>query len=663
MSILQQLKNEGSLVGLWDFRSGTIQDWSGKGNHFTTFTGPPLFDREGLMFPGPGYSITGPDAINLRLTTGTIVSLTTGLVQGVNKSLFFKRAGTIEYGLYFSATGVTSGGSTASQLVYTVTPKSKCLATSFADGTKAKFYLDGSYIGEGATNNVFVPSTNIFRIGAYLDCGMKVVSTALVNRPLTASEHSAIFAELQNQVWPSRSSVRSFCDVKPKVPDDGLVAAWDLGQATSGVVPELTGSASNGIISNAVIEQTVVGPTLKFSAPHTSNLTCASDATVLETSNQSWAVEIIHRINEVTATARAVWSKQNDTGATGLGCGLFYGSLNANYTAYVYNGAGNRVVISSANGTALTGVWNHMVLVYDHALSKVTLYRNGEVLIVPTDCAGFSAAPTVNFTISKMSVSSVLQGIVGCVKRCGVYNRAFSAAEVKTLFTASGLLQVRESSDWGSPVSTAARGGTAAGYLEQTGWQFGSTVPRYSVATSTVQGKTVKTISCSTAGHLYQAGDSKAAPQQRAYGTWEFSFNKAPNSDIDYMFIASDKTLAGTAGNNGYILGLSANENIYLYKASGVTITIPFGTAGNYFAPSVWYTCRFTRDYAGAFKIWILGGVGSAKEFLNWTYVGGASEPSFTASNYQILDCDAGDLISLGSVDGDYAMTWSPFIS
>ncbi len=283
MSIIDKLKSEGSLVGLWDFRSGTMLDWSGYGNHVTTLAGPPIFDREGLMFPGAGYSISGSDVANLRLTTGTIVSLTTGLIQGANKSLFFKRTGTIEYGLYFSATGIVSGGSTPSQLVYATTPRSKCLATSFADGTKAKFYLDGSYIGEGSANNVFVPSNNPFRIGAYVDCGMKIVSTALVNRVLTATEHSSLTGELSSTVWPSRTSTRSYFDVKPKVPDNGLVAAWDLGSVNSGIVPELTGAASNGTVSNAIIECGPVGPYMKFNSPYSSNLTCGSDATVLET--------------------------------------------------------------------------------------------------------------------------------------------------------------------------------------------------------------------------------------------------------------------------------------------------------------------------------------------------------------------------------------------
>jgi hypothetical protein len=293
--------------------------------------------------------------------------------------------------------------------------------------------------------------------------------------------------------------------------------------------------------------------------------------------------------------------------------------------------------------------------------NSVDFYVNGTFIAKVAGALGDAGAGPfiVGYNVGRSTVD-------GNIYLGDIYSRALSAAEIKTLFAASGLLQVRESSDWGSPVSTAARGGITAGYLEQTGWQFGSTVPRYSVATSTVQGKTVKTISCSTAGHLYRAISSQTTGPQAAYGTWEWTFIKSAGGDIYFMPVASDKIEPGLAGNNGYFVRVDSNEKVWLYKVAGVTLTPLLSTGNDYVVAGSAYTFRLTRTFTGIWTLWIRGLAATP----GWTLVsnaGGGTNPTaaentYTSSQYQVMYMRATDMISLGSVDGDYAMSWSPFI-
>jgi hypothetical protein len=49
--------------------------------------------------------------------------------------------------------------------------------------------------------------------------------------------------------------------------------------------------------------------------------------------------------------------------------------------------------------------------------------------------------------------------------------------------------------------------------------------------------------------------------------------------------------------------------------------------------------------------MWIKGG-----SYTNWTLVGTATDNTHTTSNYIVIDNDANDMISLGSVDGEYTI-------
>ncbi len=366
-------------------------------------------------------------------------------------------------------------------------------------------------------------------------------------------------------------------------------------------------------------------------------------------SNQSWTVQTLFRIDAITSTAQMIWSKNSDTGATGLGVWLSYSSVDNKFGLSLYNGLGNRVSTVSANNTVQVGVWTLMTVVYDHTNSVVTVYRNGEVFVAPAACVGFSAVSTQNFCISRMGTSAIVQGIKGGVKSCQVFNRALTAAEVRSLFEKSGLKEIQETSGFGTPVSTASRGGITGSYLEQTRWQFGSTTPRYTIDTSTIQGEVVKTIKCATAGHLYKPTHSSFTPQQAAYGQWTIWINKAAASQTDFLFIADNNTLA----NSKYLLRLGATEYVQLvYNNSNMATT-----GVDAIVPSVWYRYRITRGFDNIFRCYVMPSGGSEALVLTTT-----ANAAITSSAYSVLDLDASDQISIGSMNDTYNMTWKPFV-
>lgn len=206
-------------------------------------------------------------------------------------------------------------------------------------------------------------------------------------------------------------------------------------------------------------------------------------------------------------------------------------------------------------------------------------------------------------------------------------------------------------SSWGTPVSTANRGGVTGAELENTGWRFGSTTPRYTVtADQQIDGKVHKANKCVTAGYLYlPTATMGMTPAQAAYGEWVFSFSKQETSTMDIYPIASEKGLYTDAVFAGYMFRASGTEALVLYRCNGAGAAAAlFFTGVSYVSAATWYSIRITRTAAGLFTMWIKGGT-----YTVWTLVGSATDNTHTTSNYMVIDNDAGDMVSLGSGSGD----------
>jgi hypothetical protein len=217
------------------------------------------------------------------------------------------------------------------------------------------------------------------------------------------------------------------------------------------------------------------------------------------------------------------------------------------------------------------------------------------------------------FEIGVNASASWLSGN-GKLYRAEIYSKALSAAEVKNLFDASGIRSIAYQSGWGSPVSTAVRGGVANSQLETTGWRFGDTVGRWQITTSTIQGKPVKALLQTTSsaigpeyGILKKVHNDAFSPQEHAYGTWEWSFYCATRAS--YRDVYFNSTLTGYTGTKYDAAMVSPTNGIVLF----VYNIARFSSASDYLVNGNWYRFRVTRSPDSVYTIWIRGGT-----YTNW---------------------------------------------
>lgn len=226
-------------------------------------------------------------------------------------------------------------------------------------------------------------------------------------------------------------------------------------------------------------------------------------------------------------------------------------------------------------------------------------------------------------------------GIADCRK-------ALTQQEVLELYQKYAKVGLVNQSLEGSPISTAARGGTIGQFLENTPWQFGDATGRFSVSTDTVFNKpNTKVISCSTAGLLYM-------PSTQASGMWEFDFYKGGALNNVIFLLMADVIGGETAvGQDGYGFYFDGEERfMYREYAAGVGAN-KFYSAAGYAAINTWYKCRITRTLTGIATLKIKGGA-----YNSWHTVvvefgtNPSTDTTTTSSIYSVLDLDAGDKIA-----------------
>lgn len=217
-----------------------------------------------------------------------------------------------------------------------------------------------------------------------------------------------------------------------------------------------------------------------------------------------------------------------------------------------------------------------------------------------------------------------------------VYDRALSEKEIRTEYLKYAKFPIFVE-DLGNYVVSLANETT--GQINGSEWEIYSGTWRL---TSMVGGLPEdKEIECVVAGLIYQEMD-------QAYGTWEWECYKADASAYLAQFMAS---LAGpytTLGQNGYMLGSSANEAVMLNRITNGGSTVLGASANGYITHSTWYKMRIVRTLEDEFSFYLKGGV-----FSNWTLVdttlGSGSNPvvngDHKASSYICIDLDAGDKI------------------
>jgi len=145
-----------------------------------------------------------------------------------------------------------------------------------------------------------------------------------------------------------------------------------------------------------------------------------------------------------------------------------------------------------------------------------------------------------------------------------------------------------------------------------------------------------KVLQCTSAGTV-------AFPSDVAYGTWEFSWNRANSGDIRVGFISDSQN--NYSGDNTYSIWARSNHVFYLLEYFSGIMT----TGSNYHFNNIWYRIRVTRTLDGEFYVYIKGGSFGADD---WTLVvpnigtNPVTNMANIESRYFVIDANVGDKIA-----------------
>jgi hypothetical protein len=629
-----------------DFRSGTILDFTRVNTLAYYFPGTYnyQFGVTGIKLNNADMAVQTADTAALTLDGSIIVGMQAVVPITANKVLVGYRtnAGVNKGELSVNKTAISFyDGVTSSTYTATVPFGKRSVGVSWATGTTAKFYLDGVLFGAGTLNNASLALTDLFCVGrANADnSGLPGTYSWVVKttRVLTSTEMSVLTSELQDRRFPTRSSSRFTCDLGVNSLAPNLIWAPCLNKpAINGIVSDVSPTGSNASIvgvTQPTFENDALGGGFKFNGANGFTATGTAFTKV-----NNFTVTGIIKPNNVTGYHTII-------------------SQNGRWILYAHGTNLNFLVGSGHLSTGLTlQIGNtYFVAAVVKIDGSIDFYCNGVFLnnVASVAIGGGSG-------VLQVGHYSTIEWFNGKIYRAEIYSKALSAAEIKTAYSNSGLLQISESSGWGSPVSTAIRGGVAGQYLETTRWAFGTTTPRYKIDVSAINGKTVKTISCTTAGPIKKATDSTWTPQMASYGTFEFSFYKGADANApDIYLVSSTGGVLGDGVVNGYCFRVSNLEVITLVRVTAGNSVATIMTIAPAISNTTWYRVRVTRDFAGNWKMYLLGGT-----YLGWTLVGSSAAPdnTHTSSYYQTLNLNALDLVSLGTVDGEFAYTSKPFM-
>ena len=634
-SIIKLLKREQNLRLYFDFRAQHVNDLSGNGYNGVCSAGCS-FGKEGIWFDNADY-VTVPDAIPLRLTTGTIVCLANfiNLQTTVEQDIYCKRdAGGTNVQAFKGNTDLLSmyNGTTTVTNATSYLGKTG-IAVGFTSGTISTLWLAGGSAGDFSALQTLVADDAPITIGNKYtyDCGFQNWMSALllIARPLTPGEHAQLYQELSAMQSQRDRSFVSFCNVATPRPRRGLIGAWDINSADGrGLLPDLSGQGRDMVAVTDVPYNIYKGYYNSTKQPVGASV------------NLTGYLNGAFPINSAIVTLKTVF-KYNSAGA-----GTIMGHLPAtNPKVTIYHTA-NHLMAEINDGTPYTAQctdnvtnstlkWQHLIVTINtSAVPKIHIYLNG--VDVAATIAGACGTPTFGANTFCLGYDGATAP--NCQMRMAeVYNYCMDATEALRQYRRDRRVNPETHATFATPISTAIRGGTVDAVLEATAWRFAEAVGRWRVDADTIQGVPVKVITCTTAGQLYMATTYQGVdPYDAAMGRWTIWLKRTASAQPSRILLnASASTYP--AGFQYYVEIDDANVSLN-YNVGTVLVTTAIALSG------AWHKIEVSRDTN---NLWTLLIDGIAK--------GTASHATYVTSHYMVIADLTGTLkLSLGNATGKY---------
>lgn len=396
---------------------------------------------------------------------------------------------------------------------------------------------------------------------------------------------------------------------------DGCIASWDADFLTHGFAEDGVGTDDLYPLNGAGVATTPVGQCFAFSNTQNPYRVYRGAAAVAAPATLSI---------EVAFYAVLVDRYVLNYGKVGLTLG---GGL-----AVVTDGIfANRVTyaISELNQ------WHHCVVTITG--TAVTLWLNGKSL-------GTRTAPAVDIA----AVVPVLGGLFttttgncqGYIKLARVYDRVLDAHEIQHQYLEFAHRISYRDTLAASAISTVNEGGLGA-KLAATLWTFADTVGTWRVVTATAM-DSGKAIQCRASGLL-------TVPDHNSFGTWEFDLLKTDPTAVYVLLVSALPAAFNAAAQNGYMVTVSAAERLALSVVTAGVATALIETADAYLVVGTRYRLRATRNAAGVWALWILGGAHASWDLVQAAGVTtnpSAPDLTHTTSQGLVLQMETNDLVA-----------------
>jgi len=200
-SLIQEKKRLGSLVGYWDFLSGSFLDLSSNANNGTP-SNVEFGGHRALLFGSAGRVVVS-DSSELQGDTWTLVVFGELNKQSATGRLIYKRdAGGTQYDWQITATGFQLEDGANTRTIALSATDSICNAVSFTDGGTPVHYQNGlpqgNYSGTVAiaVDNADIVLGNDHNFTS--PCPDSVRGFMIFNEQLTATEHAQLYGELMS---------------------------------------------------------------------------------------------------------------------------------------------------------------------------------------------------------------------------------------------------------------------------------------------------------------------------------------------------------------------------------------------------------------------------------------------------------------------------------
>lgn len=632
MSLLKKLQDTGSLKAFWDFRTGSLKDWSGNGYNCTV-TGSPRWEytpkgnaiaiRDGNSYVSPG----NPAGLQFAQQF-TIIAACTPQLAITYRAIVSKPLATVLYlsnGKAFAwdyASGNRFGGviplrfGDPCMLVLTVnngvTKGSSIYANGMLDTISTITYSNNGYSWKIGQN-----------VGSEFANG-PIHFAAITNSILNSQTIAALYNEWLNEPFaldaPKTHYSFPYKTLSPaQATTQGLVLDTDFVRSSDGKVRNFAPTSYTGtLVGNPVPAGDGKGMTFDgvddcIDFGDVTQMNSASKLTV-----SGWFKQQANNAGYV------LWSKSN-FGNNRIGILEYSAADPTGLYLLAQSNTGLAAWGITTTGYIKTGVWQHIVYVFDGAGStneeKLKGYIDGNQI------TGLSYTSTIGNTLPnsptiplRVATEALVAGRYAneSVKSFRIRTIAMTSAQVRAEYLEGAkelLVDGRLRSDGSCPIGLTAIT-TVNTKVPGTIWQTNATAP-----------SAVKVLE-NTSGERYLIGAARfAARQSEAFGSWYFDVEYGA-VNVCMVFIAP----SADDWTNGYRIYV-AGSGLVLYKFVGGVATVLINVNDTTYAGTrfgVWVS----RTNAGVFNVYMNKGAG-------WVLGGTATDTTHVTSSFAGYPTDA----------------------